>query len=101
MDRVEEPLSIRSGNDSRPSAKKPASKQPVVEDVETIFHQDWMMEAASLGRWDKVEVRRNGNVVASLPFVIGSMQTCGVCSGYGRSLAHGTRVSWWRNWCGG
>jgi hypothetical protein len=31
----------------------------------------------------------------------GSMQTCGVCSGYGRSWAHGTRVSWWRSWCGG
>ena len=36
----------------------------------TIFHEDWMMEAASAGRWDKVEIQQNGIVVASLPYVI-------------------------------
>ena len=30
-----------------------------------------------------------------------SMQTCGVCSGPDRFLAHEMRVSRWRNWCGG
>ena len=31
----------------------------------------------------------------------GTMQICGVCSGSGRSWAHGSRVSWCQSWCGG
>ena len=30
-----------------------------------------------------------------------SMQSCGVCSEFGKLRVHGTRVSWCQSWCGG
>jgi hypothetical protein len=70
IDCVEQPLSIHLDNTDRVIAKKTSPKSPIVEDIGTIFHQDWMMEAASLGRWDKVEIQWDNKVVATLPYVI-------------------------------
>jgi hypothetical protein len=59
----------------------------------------WMLRLVAIGAEeddraiDVMEIHR--------PNGLGSMQTYGVCSGYGRSWAHGARVSWWRKWCGG
>jgi hypothetical protein len=36
----------------------------------TLFHQDWWLDAATNGHWDRVLVKRDGVVVASMPFVL-------------------------------
>jgi hypothetical protein len=36
----------------------------------TLFHHEWMLEAASLGRWEQVEVVQDGVVVARLPYLL-------------------------------
>src|SRR5271167_2608389 len=39
--------------------------------------------------------------IAQAHVIPGSMQSCGVCSGFGRLSAHGARVSWWQSRYGG
>lgn len=52
-------------------AKKAGPKKTVPQgNLGTIFHQDWMMEAGTKGNWAKVEIRQEGKVIASLPYVL-------------------------------
>ncbi len=36
----------------------------------TLFHEEWWLNAATNGHWDRVTVERDGVVVASMPFVL-------------------------------
>src|ERR1700712_4007535 len=36
----------------------------------TIFHQDWMMDAASRGRWEQADIVEAGKTVARLPYIV-------------------------------
>jgi hypothetical protein len=67
-DRVEEPLV--DSDRPPPPAKKKAPKSKPIEDMGTIFHQDWMMDAASQSRWDKIEIQWDNKLVASLSYVV-------------------------------
>jgi hypothetical protein len=67
----------------------------------------WRMAKAQQMRWTRATVQPFLDVRAAVlnntledAFRRGTMQVCGVCSGCGRSWAHGTRVSWCQSWCG-
>jgi Acetyltransferase (GNAT) domain len=36
----------------------------------TLFHQDWWLDAATNGHWDRVMVQRDGIVAAVMPFIL-------------------------------
>jgi len=36
----------------------------------TLFHQDWWLDAATNGHWDRVIVQRDGIVAAAMPFIL-------------------------------
>jgi Acetyltransferase (GNAT) domain len=36
----------------------------------TMFHEDWWLDAATNGQWDRVTVQRDGVVAASMPFIL-------------------------------
>ncbi len=35
----------------------------------SLFHNDWWLKAASKGKWEQVECRRDGVILATMPFV--------------------------------
>jgi hypothetical protein len=36
----------------------------------TLFHEDWWLNAATNGHWDRVTIERDGAVVATMPFIL-------------------------------
>lgn len=48
---------------SSPRFRTPGAAAP------TLFHQDWWLDAATGGAWDRVEVARDGQVIGVPPFV--------------------------------
>jgi hypothetical protein len=53
----------------QPSADKPLPTPPAEKTTGTIFHQEWMLDAASSGRWEQVELMRDGLRIAHMPFL--------------------------------
>lgn len=35
----------------------------------TVFHQKWMLDAASAGRWEQIELTRDGVCIARMPYI--------------------------------
>lgn len=47
----------------------PVSEKPRFPGA-ALFHEDWWLDAATNGQWDRVTVQRDGLVVASMPFIL-------------------------------